>query len=390
MSENKKSDVSEINSDNRLTSNKSFSLVCIKTNSNFLKKIDKKMNKLKKDKKFMEKQTASKILSLYEKFKISLETYNYKVPMWQYNFFNIILKTPNNNIENVISKLNKNFVTLPLDINKNNKRINLYDSLQRNSLSANNINTINASIILKRLLSEKKKFNNFYVIVEDNKISLQGNTGPECFTLLINSDNIYIDRLSKCKIKGYKSLEIVLNLAKRIRNIYYIKLFDQSDIGICSSCIDINLAVLKILTKGQSWYNSLGYVSFDYSIEKEHNKLIIDGKYEDFVLKLFHLIIKKYNKENEIDNQKYPNLVKKYTLELQEIIDICHQSYPPKVNQSVKSYFKYIWAKIIQLEEEECEENYDSDKNNWFSQYLNIIDGTNILRYDRSLRKYVR
>jgi hypothetical protein len=128
MSENKKLAVSEINSGNRLISNKLSSLEYIKTNSNFLKKIDKKMNELEKNTIFMKKNIASKILLLYEKFKFSLESSNYTVPMWQYNFFNTILETPTNNIENAIREFNKNFLTLSLE---NNKRINLHKSLEK-------------------------------------------------------------------------------------------------------------------------------------------------------------------------------------------------------------------------------------------------------------------
>ena len=73
---NKNSALSEINSGNRL----------ITTNSIFLGKIDKKMNELKKDKQFMEKKISRKILLFYDKFKISLESSNYTVPIWQYKF----------------------------------------------------------------------------------------------------------------------------------------------------------------------------------------------------------------------------------------------------------------------------------------------------------------
>jgi hypothetical protein len=380
---NKNSALSEINSGNRLITTKSFSLEYIKTNSIFLGKIDKKIDELKKDTKFMQKEIASKILLLYDKFKISLESSNYTVPKWQYNFFNTILETQrSNNIENSIREFNNNFVTLPLDINRNNKRINLDDSFEKKSLSVtpplfnnnnnnntnntnNNMNTINASDILKRLISEKEGFSKFTVVVKNGEILLRGSNGEKCFAILIDSDNIYIDNLSKCTIKGVESLEIVENLAKRMSNIKYIRLIDLSDINIFSSKKPINLAILKILTNGESWYNSLGYISGD-DTEKTHNKKIIDGDYLDFVLNLIEKIGKKGHN----------------SIELPKIIHICHELYPPLVSQSVRNYFNNIWDEIKKSEEK--------FKNNWFAEYLNIIGGTNILKYNMSLTKKIK
>jgi len=95
---------SEIHSGKKLTRRQSFSLEYIKTNFNFFKKLDKKMEELSKDTKFMEKiDLYSKILLFYERFKLSLQS-EYTVPIWQYNFFNTILETPINNIEASIAE----------------------------------------------------------------------------------------------------------------------------------------------------------------------------------------------------------------------------------------------------------------------------------------------
>jgi hypothetical protein len=240
---------------------------------------------------------------------------------------------------------------------------NKYSELKNQIGSGTSISP-NAGVILERLLSEMG-FDNFRVVVEDNKISL--NYDDECFVLLINSERIHIDNLSKCKFKGSESLKIVENLAKKIPNINYISLADLSDISISSSEINIDLTVLKILTKGESWYNSLGYVSDDKT-EKEHNNLIINGKYKDFELKLYN---------------NSPELLKKYSLGLEEIIHKCHELYP-NVDQTVKEYFNYIWTDIIRREEE-----FNHDSNNWFAEYLNKISRSRILKYTRYLKKYV-
>jgi hypothetical protein len=102
---------SEIYSGKKLTRRQSFSLEYIKTNFNFLKKLDKKIEELSKDKNFMEikigeKELYSKILNFYKDFKKLLET-KCTVPIWQYNFFNTILETPVNNIEASIAEFKK-------------------------------------------------------------------------------------------------------------------------------------------------------------------------------------------------------------------------------------------------------------------------------------------
>jgi hypothetical protein len=70
--------------------------------------------------------------------------------------------------------------------------------------------------------------------------------------------------MSKCgKNTGSFLLNKIEELAKSIENIHYITLEDLSKIKIYDS--DINLAILKILTKGESWYNSLGFFSDGYT-----------------------------------------------------------------------------------------------------------------------------
>ena len=51
-------------------------------------------------------------------------------------------------------------------------------------------------------------------------------------------------------------------------------MIDGSTVYVCG--ISIGLAGLKILSKGESWYNSLGYKSNYYEDEKEFNKTIIE------------------------------------------------------------------------------------------------------------------
>ena len=212
--------------------------------------------------------------------------------------------------------------------------------------------------------------------MKNRKISLIGPHKEICFSLIIDTDNITINNLLKCTIKGSESLQIIETLANRMRrNMNYISLFDASGIQISCSDQEIDLAVLKILTNGQSWYNSFGYFSDDET-EEEHNRKAIDGYYEDFVLKLYEKIKERL--------KNLPNVEKEYTLKLKNIIDKCNQIYRPNVNQTVKNYFNHIWNHI-----KECKNKGDSTKYNWFAEYLEIIYGYGIIKYDRHLTKYI-
>lgn len=88
-------------------------------------------------------------------------------------------------------------------------------------------------------------------------------------------DHIYIISLNKCGVNsGTYLLGKIDILAGLMPKIKYIELRDGSTININN--VDIDLAFLKILTKGKSWYNSLGYVSSNYSKEILHNNELRD------------------------------------------------------------------------------------------------------------------
>jgi len=94
-----------------------------------------------------------------------------------------------------------------------------------------------------------------------------------CINFYEQKNKIQISVMSKCgKNTGSFLLNKIEELAKSIENIHYITLEDLSKIKIYDS--DINLAILKILTKGESWYNSLGFFSDGYTEEKNHNEYI--------------------------------------------------------------------------------------------------------------------
>ena len=114
-----------------------------------------------------------------------------------------------------------------------------------------------------------------------------------CMSFIININNksnyrsLWIDSLDKCGLCG---TELLKNLDKFINslnydgyNIKYSYLNDASQITWKSENYSINifLYTLKILTKGESWYNSLGYYQENYSEEKEEWLLIRNKTFEE-------------------------------------------------------------------------------------------------------------
>jgi len=83
---------------------------------------------------------------------------------------------------------------------------------------------------------------------------------------------LYVSRLFKCsgdERTGRALLTLIDKLAESIPRVKYIELQDGSAITICGE--EISLRNLKILTNGESWYNSLGYKSEHHEENKQYN-----------------------------------------------------------------------------------------------------------------------
>ena len=105
-----------------------------------------------------------------------------------------------------------------------------------------------------------------YTVVEDKDTDDIVITSKEkntfCGSLKFNNENKYIrvEFINKCDTSGTQFLEYLELFA--IKYNYNILLMDRSTINVNNN--KINLSHLKILTKGQSWYNSKGYKSDHY------------------------------------------------------------------------------------------------------------------------------
>lgn len=112
---------------------------------------------------------------------------------------------------------------------------------------------------------------------------------------------LYISKIFKCGDGKYtrEVIKLIETMAKTISappwsRVKYIKLEDGSSIHVCT--VDIDLRYLKILTTGESWYNSFGYKSLNHDANVAHNAAIINEPMDCVLSKLF---------DQEYIDQKY-------------------------------------------------------------------------------------
>ena len=256
-----------------------------------------------------------------------------------------------------------------------------------------------------------------------------------CGLFVIYPDHIYIKRLDKCGItRGTDLLQIYDRLAQQMPKIEYIELEDASKIEICKQ--KINLYILKILTTGQSWYNSKGYFSKNYKSERSHNESIINMPYEEFIDTIYKQDLELFTDENSIEGyrkhiERHKKIVSDLTnqskrsrlykfeesskqnseqkiLEYQDKIEhyddtpinnyIQEQEAEinigirlfPDVNKTVKDYFNYVWDNITSNIREKGCDTITIEKCKWLSKFIDKIENIGILRYFfGSLKKMV-
>ena len=230
-----------------------------------------------------------------------------------------------------------------------------------------------------------------------------------CLILEFNEDYIYIDTLNRCgNNSGTYLLKKIDDLAALIPNIKYIGLKDGSTIYNDN----INLQFLKILAKGKSWYNSLGYISDNYENEKAHNEELRNTTLiqllEKCKDKLIQIFIKYRGKETLLDDikrykelsersaysktmlqqteQNYNNYdnyvsteIKKIENKIETLKNDIENTYPSIDIMTIKTkdFFKYINSSIKLSNEEII----------LFEKLINVV--AHIILYDINLKKYV-
>ena len=109
-------------------------------------------------------------------------------------------------------------------------------------------------------------FNNVIIEKDEDDIYIIKSEG-NCLEFFIEKDNnIGIKQLNKCKLSGGEILERIELFANHI-NSKYIYLDDKSTLKIGD--VEINFAILYILSNGYSWYNKFGFYQTNYILEKK-------------------------------------------------------------------------------------------------------------------------
>ena len=194
---------------------------------------------------------------------------------------------------------------------------------------------------------------------EYNNVPRYGiSTGDEdCAFIQLFDDHIYIELLERCGINGSQTIRKIEQLAVKLENISYISLEDDSTLKVYPEFdIWINLYIYKILTKGQSWYNSLDYYSDNYTKELEDN-----SKFKTMTIKEFQEEVK----SSDINN-------KKYNKHLNDFPDIF--SFESKESMTVPDFYKKI-MEIIGSDEP------DKKRAKWLEDDLNFVLKSKIINY---------
>ena len=104
---------------------------------------------------------------------------------------------------------------------------------------------------------------------------------------------LYISSILKCGDDKPLTRDIIKDIEIKCQTspippwslVKYIKLGDNSSIHVCT--VDIDLRYLKILTTGESWYNSFGYKSLNHDADVAHNAVIINKPMHELLSELY-------------------------------------------------------------------------------------------------------
>jgi len=121
----------------------------------------------------------------------------------------------------------------------------------------------------------------FNIEKNENGYFISTKDGQQCLYLTFKNDAIYVNKLEKCGSNGTILLKLLEEYARSV-GIREIELQDASELN--TNCVDesgkqiwIKLALLKLLTTGKSWYNSLGYFSSHSNAEEIAGLSCIDA-----------------------------------------------------------------------------------------------------------------
>jgi hypothetical protein len=178
-----------------------------------------------------------------------------------------------------------------------------------------------------------------------------------CLHLIFDTDlsHLHIDRLNKCSPgqmqSGTTLLTLVDKLVERIPECKKITLQDISYITRCGR--EINLAKLKILETGQSWYNQFGYKQTSYDSDTNLNHKYISTSHESIALLLANPEIYRHF---TVDHPRFSTC--------KQFVDKrfpTRENDTPIANISLNEYIKHLFniIKLYPEPHELCDETQD-------------------------------
>ena len=204
---------------------------------------------------------------------------------------------------------------------------------------------------------------------------------------VVDGTVLYISEIFKCGDGKYtrEMIKLIEDMAKSMpvppwSRVKYIKLEDGSSINVCagqnSSGMHIDLRYLKILTTGESWYNSFGYKSLKHDANVAHNAVIIN--------KPMHLLL------SELVDQQYFDqaYIKKFKARFPEL----------STDWTVKEYVTAMSKEVPRSGTRTCTKEQEkrarvlSNLVDYFVWVVRQDDDTNpnYLEYDFRLQKKVK
>jgi hypothetical protein len=189
---------------------------------------------------------------------------------------------------------------------------------------------------------------------------------------------LYISKVFKCSDGMPLTrdvIKLIEDMAKSIpvppwSRVKYIKLEDGSSINVCpgqnSSGMNIDLRYLKILTTGESWYNSFGYKSLNHDANVAHNAVIIN--------KPMHQLLSELVDQEYID-QKY---IEKFKARFPEL----------STDLTVKKYVTAMSKEVPRSGTRTCTKEQEKRASLLFN-LVHFIVRSEMLEYDFRLQKKV-
>lgn len=252
--------------------------------------------------------------------------------------------------------------------NNEKERLKTYNPADKDTIISNCQNKIN-SIIPKYF----KKYKIEKISGQYNITVICYNNSPNKFTIDEKSNSIYIDYIfAPCNnnleqkdvnLSGTQILRKIINIANEL-NIKNITLDDESEKRINDCSHELDFAYLNIMLRGQSWYNTSGFVYKYFKRDKTYNETILNMIPEKF----FELL--KEDEDIQVgDIENFEKLI--------DDLKIDKKSY-----KTIKGLFKTVYETSLNTLDKKKMCEYISI----ISLFLSQLSDSGFLRYYRSLK----